>query len=376
MTVRKTLGIFSLIATQVLLSFFTWSYLFEKIAARKFVCHANISGVSVKGLSFNQAVRELKKNYAPPPTPTIIITAGEKELPLNLYELGAEFLYTKAVNDALQRQRAGPGLEGLNRTLKQLVQGPACGLPVGLNETLLAEKLSELNRIYAKQAVNATLQFENGRALIVPEENGRAVDIEATIKKFQELKAPLPDRVEAVTFVVRPEIRVKDLADFTHVLGEFKTSFNTTQENRVHNIKIACAAVNNTIIQPGQILSFNEKVGQVTRENGYRLAPVIKSSRLEADYGGGICQVSTTLYNAAREAELEITERHPHTIPVPYVKEGMDATVVNGKLDLKIKNNYSTPVYISCYMEKGAVMVKILGKRNPLPYLHRAGSDP
>jgi len=126
-------------------------------------------------------------------------------------------------------------------------------------------------------------------------------------------------------------------------IGEFETNIIDKQANRVNNVKLACDAINAQVLQPGQEFSFNDTVGARTAERGYKEASIIVDGKKEKGIGGGICQVSTTLYNAAMDADLEILERHEHSKKVAYVAEGLDATVTS-KLDLSIKNPHDFPV--------------------------------
>jgi len=365
MTGKKTLLIFSLLSLQIFVSFFIWAALIDKIATTKIITNTYISGVAVQGLTYEQAKQALQKRYPHPFDRTIFLTAGGNQLAVNLKEIGAEYLYLEALAGSFGRPREKSGLAGLNQTLKELIRGPRINLPVRVNEDLLAEKINELNRMYFKEPVNAVLNWQDGRPVVTPEEYGKAIDIKGTLAKFSELKVPLPDQFEAVVSVIKPAVQAKELAEFKYVLGAYETIYAPNELARAHNIKTAAAAIDNTIIRPGQVFSFNETVGERTKENGYQKAPVIKASRMEIDYGGGICQVSTTLYNAALMAGLEIIERHPHARAVPYVQRGMDAAVANNTLDLKLKNNLSASVYLSCRAENGRLSVKILGKIPP-----------
>lgn len=148
--------------------------------------------------------------------------------------------------------------------------------------------------------------------------------------------------------------------DCYEVLGEFSTNFNLKSVSRSENIRLAADNLNETIILPGEVFSYNETVGPTTKEMGYRLARIFVRGNERKGYGGGVCQVSTTLYNAALEAEMDIVERHPHSKEVHYVEEGKDAAVSYGGIDLKIANPYDTPVKINADVVDNEVMVKIV----------------
>ena len=126
-------------------------------------------------------------------------------------------------------------------------------------------------------------------------------------------------------------------------LSEFETTIVDKAKDRINNVKLACDSINKKILKPGEEFSFNETVGERTAERGYKEASIIIDGKKEKGIGGGICQVSSTVYQAAVKADLEILERHEHSKKVPYIAKGEDATI-SGKLDLRFKNNHNFPV--------------------------------
>ncbi len=149
-------------------------------------------------------------------------------------------------------------------------------------------------------------------------------------------------------------------AQFPDVLGSCDTP-HTNNENRNTNLRLACAALDGVILQPGETLSYNETLGQRTAEKGYKKAPAYSGNDLVDDIGGGICQGSSTLYYAALLADLEIVQRVNHGFVSNYIDYGMDATVSWGGPDLKIKNNTDYPIKITAEVSDGYVRMKILG---------------
>ena len=134
-------------------------------------------------------------------------------------------------------------------------------------------------------------------------------------------------------------------------LGEAVTKIIDTGENRVNNIFLACTSVSGKRLLPGEEFSFNKATGPRSKSRGYKDAPVIFNGEKSYGVGGGVCQVSTTIYMAARNASLKITERHIHSEEVAYAPNHTDATVVYGEKDLKFKNNTDDAIYI--YVERG-----------------------
>lgn len=141
-------------------------------------------------------------------------------------------------------------------------------------------------------------------------------------------------------------------------IGKYKTYFDPSNKNRNHNINLAAKGISIKIM-PGHIFKWSEVIGPASKEQGYVLGNVIVDNEMVQGYGGGVCQVSSTLYNAALEANLEILERHTHGLPVYYVPEGRDATVAYGFLDFIFKNNKSYPIQIVATTGNGFVEVGI-----------------
>ncbi|MCL1874508.1 MAG: VanW family protein [Clostridiales bacterium] len=143
------------------------------------------------------------------------------------------------------------------------------------------------------------------------------------------------------------------------LLATYSTKFNPGEKNRTINLKLAAAAINDTEIKPGSIFSFNTVVGPRSSANGYQKAIVFVGGAKELDYGGGVCQVSSTLYNAVLEAKLPVIERHPHGQPVTYVPKGKDATVAFGILDFRFRNDLKETVKITAKTEENSITIEL-----------------
>ena len=162
---------------------------------------------------------------------------------------------------------------------------------------------------------------------------------------------------------VQPEITKEDNIENTKLLSKFSTSIATSTSNRRNNVKLALKQFNGMIVQPNQVVSFNQTTGRRTEDKGYKSANIILDGLFVDGTGGGVCQSSTTLYNALLLADnVEILEANRHSMPVSYVKLGFDAMVAYGSSDLKFKNVGSTPIYIRTYSSGDNVNVEIYGK--------------
>lgn len=145
------------------------------------------------------------------------------------------------------------------------------------------------------------------------------------------------------------------------VLGAYTTSFREDELDRSANIRVAAERLNGVTIEPGTTWSFNRTVGRRDVANGYRIAPTLTLQGKEPALGGGVCQVSTTLFNALLLADLGIVERHPHSRPVRYVALGRDAAVDWGSKDLKVQNRHPFPLMMTTLVDGGRLTTRLYG---------------
>lgn len=148
-------------------------------------------------------------------------------------------------------------------------------------------------------------------------------------------------------------------------LSSFRTSLLGRTPGQRHNAVKAARAIDGTVISPDGAFSFNQRVGSWTRERGFVRAPVSLGGVLVPSWGGGVCQVSTTVYVAALLAGLEVTERHPHAVAPSYVPVGMDAAVAQGVADLKLRNPFAFPVQLRCFADGDRLVCQVIGLCTP-----------
>lgn len=156
------------------------------------------------------------------------------------------------------------------------------------------------------------------------------------------------------------DLAAVNLPSGTEQLGTFSTKFTPGDDDgRDTNIKLASEAINQTVVQPGEVFSFNNTVGPTTEKNGYKEAMIYVNGQKDKGYGGGVCQVSSTLHNAAENAGMTVKERHDHSLPVTYVEAGKEAATSYGVLDYKFINELSFPVVIESHVADGEITVTI-----------------
>ena len=140
------------------------------------------------------------------------------------------------------------------------------------------------------------------------------------------------------------------------LISSYTTAFNPS-ESRAVNIALAVSKIDGTVLQPGRKFSFSDAIGARTAENGYVVAPVFVNRETVPGIGGGICQVSSTMYAAMLQGDIKATQRYAHSMPVSYIPEGMDATIVAGQKDLTFTNNFAFPIVINATVEDGTVTI-------------------
>ncbi len=192
-------------------------------------------------------------------------------------------------------------------------------------------------------------------------EAGRDFDIEEAERLWA--KAQLGDAVVIPLEIQEPKVTTEDLEAslFADCLSQKTTSLGGSSSSRINNIKLACNSINGLVLNPGDEFSYNEALGQRTAAAGYQSAGAYANGEVVNELGGGICQVSSTLYYCTLYANLEIVERYCHYFGVNYLPAGLDATVSWGGPDFKFKNDRDYPIKIEAYVDGGSVAVKIWG---------------
>lgn len=200
------------------------------------------------------------------------------------------------------------------------------------------------------------------------EENG--IDFAITIDEAKEIIKVKKDTYTIPLKVTKPEVEIKDLGDklFKQTLAKYTTIYDAGNTNRSHNIALAAKTINGTILLPGETFSYNGVLGNTNKEKGYKLGTAYVNGKVVESYGGGICQVSSTLYNSVLYANLEIVERYNHSYVVNYVPAGRDATVAYGGKDFKFKNTRSYPIKIVASAKNGVVSISIMGIKEEIEY--------
>lgn len=245
------------------------------------------------------------------------------------------------------------------------------GIVVVPVQEVLPERV-DVDSFYNKivqESRDASFELNNGEIRIIPEITGRKLDKAAFLSSVAELEAKsgkYPVELEIPVEIVQPQKTAKMVEEalFRDELGKYQTVFPLKTGNdkaRAVNIRLATQAIDGSILMPGETFSFNEIVGRRTTERGYQQAIVYSDDGVSMDVGGGICQVSTTMYNASLLANLQIDEQSPHLFTVAYVPLGRDSAVSYGIQDYKFTNNTNWPLKINGKVSNDQVTFTLIG---------------
>ncbi|MDA8443267.1 MAG: VanW family protein [Peptococcaceae bacterium] len=242
---------------------------------------------------------------------------------------------------------------------------PQLELEFKLNTAKAAKVVARLTAALNTPSKDAALKAMTDKTTqVIPHQLGKKVDLQQTVTNLQQALKTGAGEVDLRVRDLYPKITTADLAaiSFTQPSATFSTPFAPSDKNRTENLRRSAQALNNSIINPGEVFSFNKVVGSRSEENGYKEALVIEENELVPGIGGGVCQVSSTLYNLALLADLPIVERHPHEFAVRYVPPGRDATVVYDQADLRFKNNTAGPLVLRAQAQDAKLTLNLFGK--------------
>lgn len=274
-----------------------------------------------------------------------------------------------SVDEAMHIGREGSLLRQWKDRWQSLLFGRTAPMEAQWDDQALDRKIKGLQSAYGKPAQNAlptfhndgSITFSHGRPYMkIGEEELRNAVIE-TLETGRGGQVEIPVAEEK-----KPNMSDQEAGEVNSILGKYTTHFGG-DSNRSSNISLAAEKISGTYLKPGSEFSYNQTTGSRSAANGYKEAPVIINGKLEPGSGGGVCQVSSTLFNAVILAGLEVTQRTCHYSPVSYVPLGRDATVAEGVIDFRFRNHLKHGIYIYTEYAPGTVTVFILGNRDDKP---------
>ncbi len=339
----------------------------ELLATEGIYPGVRVNGEDVSGLSEEEAVELLREKYGTAAAEqSVTLQYGEgdeqRKWDISFEEIGAGFRVEEAAKQAYLTGREGTEKERFRTGATLLKDGVDIEMDYGYDDAKLSERLAAIAEEFDRDAKDSTVVRKNGTFVVSEEQDGLLMDREKTIERIAAVvETRKSGTAEIVAKVTEPKITSEDTAKITDLIGTYYTTYTNSDKNRNNNLVVGCNYINGTILMPGEIFSANESLGSQTAAGGYKSAGVYVNGKVEQGMAGGVCQVTTTLYNAVILAELEVVERFPHSMTVSYVPLGRDAAIAGTYKDLKFKNNTEYPIFIEAYASGGKLVMNLYG---------------
>lgn len=324
-----------------------------------------INSLDVGGMTEDEARKALEEYTSGLLEKTVTVNVDENAVKTTVGELGFTCETEATVQEALNYGKTGNFIKRY-KEIKDLEQEPkVLSLEVKVENTKIKKFVKKECSAFDIKAKNASLTRKDGKFHITEETTGRKVSVNDTTEKIENYLLNDWDYeaavIDAVVIVAEPEYTKEELEGCTDLLGSFSTTYASSSASRANNLANAAKFINGTVLYPGDTFSTGKTINPITVENGYSIAAAYENGQVVDSIGGGVCQVSTTLYNAVLKAELEIVERSNHSMIVGYVKPSMDAAIAGDYKDLKFKNNLELPVFIEALTVGRTITFNIYG---------------
>lgn len=325
----------------------------------------SVAGINIGNMTRDAAQTEIERKIQSIGAGVVKFDLDGKTMESSLSDLGLTITANKALAEAYAIGRGGNLVEKAEQK-RAASQGVHFELSNAWNGKTLSEVLSKMFDQYQVPAHDASFSITPANNMEISKETaGKKVDVAVLAAQVQKLNINLPENELKVSFQEEPPkltAAALEKEKITGLLASYTTYFDPSQTGRTENVRLAAAALDGAVIAPGEIFSFNHQVGERTIEKGYKDAYIIVDGQFEEGLGGGICQDSSTLYNAVLLANLPITQRTNHDLAISYVPLGQDATVDWPNLDLKFKNDSGAYVLVRSIMDKDNLTISLYGQ--------------
>lgn len=325
-----------------------------------------LDSIAVGGLTKEEAKARYEEHINDMNEISVQFHLEDENCTLDMSELSLKADVDAAVEEAYAYGRSGNILKRYKEISDISKDNKEISVELNLDEDYLVEFLDEELSDYIVPAKDAGLEYKDGSLKLIEGTNGKELNAEETIGELlQALDSWSGEtvlKVQVATNELEPEHSTDELAEVKDVIGTFETRYTLSDASRNNNIMNAASKINGSVLYPGEEFDTMAHLVPFTTENGWSYAGAYLNGEVISDIGGGICQVSTTLYNAVLNAELEVTERYPHSMAVGYVQLSADAALNEGTKNFRFVNNTDNPIFIYAYASSGTLHVSIYGK--------------
>lgn len=325
-----------------------------------------IGGVEVGGLTEEEAEAKIENHMDKLRNRQVTINIEEEELQTTAATLGYSCDAKDTVEKAYKLGKSGSFLSRFAALSKVEDEDKKLQIESTVDETILLSFVEENCTKYDVKAKNSKLKLVSGKFKATKSRTGLELQVEDTVTVIRSaLLKDISEKdldVTAVVKVTKAKYTKEQVEKCKDLLGSYSTSYATSTAARATNVRVAANYINGTVVYPGKTFSVIKTIKERTVENGYQSAAEYSSGKVVEGIGGGVCQVSTTLYNAVINAELEIVERSPHSMVVAYVDVSRDAAIAGDYKDFKFKNDTDVPIYIAATADGSTLSFRIYGE--------------
>lgn len=354
----------SILAVLILLGIGSLLFINKTLDKTNIYSGVRIEHIDVGEISKDDAKFKLEKKLdSALESKEIEIVGNDYSKILKYKELGVKNDYDKAVKQAYKVGREGTALTKLKEIYDVKSNGKNIDIEIIKNSENIDQIVKSISEELYTEKKEATINYSGGNFIVTDDLVGRSVDKDLLEKSLYEA-INHTQTVELPLIADKPKKTKELLSQVKEEIGTYSTKFKTNDQNRVFNIQRASNSIDDKLVMPGETFSFNSNTGPRSLKAGYKEATVIMNGEFVPGEGGGVCQVSSTLYNTLLNSNMSIVERHAHSKPISYVPPGKDATVAFDVLDLKFKNNYSAPVYIKSNVAGDTLMITMFGNKS------------
>lgn len=326
-----------------------------------------IQGMSVGGMTQEEAKAKVQEYVDQVSQETVTLQVRKKETAFPLSDIGLKCTNMDVVEEAYNLGKTGNVFKRVMEVRELEKKGTDFPLTFSVDKEETKKVVAKKAKKFLAKKKDATIKRVDGKFVITKHVHGIAIDFDANAEKLAEVFDNKDWDHKSVVFPMdytldKAKHTKKELSAIKDVLGTYTTSYAGSASGRCANVENGASLINGTVLYPGESFSVYSKVAPFTAANGYHLAGSYSNGQTVQTYGGGICQVSTTLYNAVLRAELNVTERLNHSMTVHYVPLSADAAISGTDKDLKFTNNLDHPIYIQGTAGGSSITFTIYGK--------------
>lgn len=342
-------------------------YDYQQETSDKVQKNVYFQGENLGGLSKSAAKAKVEASSAAISGRTLVLRYGESSWEYTAAALGLKIDSNALFEEVWKVGRSGNIVDRYKDRLVCFQGKKTIVFEPKTDAAVLEPILTAIGEELGVNAVDASFAFdENGGIYIVPSKDGVLLDVATSTAAIEKALADqnIGEVALTVNINAEPQTTTADLEamKINGILATFKTNYNSGEKDRSHNLWQSCQYLDMKMVQSGETFSFNSTVGERTTARGFRNAMIIENGEYTPGMGGGVCQVSTTLYGALlRTAHLKVTDRQHHSLVSSYVDPGQDAMVAWGSSDLCFINEYSTPILIRAVAGGGTMTMTIYG---------------